>query len=417
MKSTGLIAAVAVCTVGFAALASVATRTGAADLEQATALQQLLAAHRAVTPRTLVEAASLGSADERQLAKARVAMRALEGSLQGELSGVEKVLAQLESPGVRTKLHTEEHAASVDDDEAKWSKRKEHAASVDDDEAKWSKRTMQRGALRHESTQKQLTRVLKKELSDKIHSKLKWSKRGLDAAEAFADYLRRHPLPVSKITRRAKAAERQNPPARLQVKTGTDGGDISAEKEDDGVVKVTFKREMTMTDKQYREMEDALQNAYVKGSSDESDASEGDTAGDEDSDVSSSTARLHKYVDRAKAEQRREGTPSEPGEAEMEKAAATPQPVRTHPVVKAASQGEEVKNLLERILGMHAQKRKAARHSGRKLPTLASSALLETHHDKIPLAVAPYYWGTVPESKRARMQVSDDGQPLQLVMH
>ena len=400
MKSTGLIAAVAVCTVGFAALASVATRTGAADLEQATALQQLLAAHRAVTPRTLVEAASLGSADERQLAKARVAMRALEGSLQGELSGVEKVLAQLESPGVRTKLHTEEHAASVDDDEAKW-----------------SKRTMQRGALRHESTQKQLTRVLEKELSDKIHSKLKWSKRGLDAAEAFADYLRRHPLPVSKITRRAKAAERQNPPARLQVKTGTDGGDISAEKEDDGVVKVTFKREMTMTDKQYREMEDALQNAYVKGSSDESDASEGDTAGDEDSDVSSSTARLHKYVDRAKAEQRREGTPSEPGEAEMEKAAATPQPVRTHPVVKAASQGEEVKNLLERILGMHAQKRKAARHSGRKLPTLASSALLETHHDKIPLAVAPYYWGTVPESKRARMQVSDDGQPLQLVMH
>ena len=400
MKSTGLIAAVAVCTVGFAALASVATRTGAADLEQATALQQLLAAHRAVTPRTLVEAASLGSADERQLAKARVAMRALEGSLQGELSGVEKVLAQLESPGVRTKLHTEEHAASVDDDEAKW-----------------SKRTMQRGALRHESTQKQLTRVLEKELSDKIHSKLKWSKRGLDAAEAFADYLRRHPLPVSKITRRAKAAERQNPPARLQVKTGTDGGDISAEKEDDGVVKVTFKREMTMTDKQYREMEDALQNAYVKGSSDESDASEGDTAGDEDSDVSSSTARLHKYVDRAKAEQRREGTPSELGEAEMEKAAATPQPVRTHPVVKAASQGEEVKNLLERILGMHAQKRKAARHSGRKLPTLASSALLETHHDKIPLAVAPYYWGTVPESKRARMQVSDDGQPLQLVMH
>ena len=400
MKPAGLIAAVAVCTVGFAALASVATRTGAADLEQATALQQLLAAHRAVTPRTLVEAASLGSADERQLAKARVAMRALEGSLQGELSGVEKVLAQLESPGVRTKLHTEEHAASVDDDEAKW-----------------SKRTMQRGALRHESTQKQLTRVLEKELSDKIHSKLKWSKRGLDAAEAFADYLRRHPLPVSKITRRAKAAERQNPPARLQVKTGTDGGDISAEKEDDGVVKVTFKREMTMTDKQYREMEDALQNAYVKGSSDESDASEGDTAGDEDSDVSSSTARLHKYVDRAKAEQRREGTPSEPGEAEMEKAAATPQPVRTHPVVKAASQGEEVKNLLERILGMHAQKRKAARHSGRKLPTLASSALLETHHDKIPLAVAPYYWGTVPESKRARMQVSDDGQPLQLVMH
>ena len=400
MKPAGLIAAVAVCIVGFAALASVATRTGAADLEQATALQQLLAAHRAVTPRTLVEAASLGSADERQLAKARVAMRALEGSLQGELSGVEKVLAQLESPGVRTKLHTEEHAASVDDDEAKW-----------------SKRTMQRGALRHESTQKQLTRVLEKELSDKIHSKLKWSKRGLDAAEAFADYLRRHPLPVSKITRRAKAAERQNPPARLQVKTGTDGGDISAEKEDDGVVKVTFKREMTMTDKQYREMEDALQNAYVKGSSDESDASEGDTAGDEDSDVSSSTARLHKYVDRAKAEQRREGTPSEPGEAEMEKAAATPQPVRTHPVVKAASQGEEVKNLLERILGMHAQKRKAARHSGRKLPTLASSALLETHHDKIPLAVAPYYWGTVPESKRARMQVSDDGQPLQLVMH
>ena len=400
MKSTGLIAAVAVCTVGFAALASVATRTGAADLEQATALQQLLAAHRAVTPRTLVEAASLGSADERQLAKARVAMRALEGSLQGELSGVEKVLAQLESPGVRTKLHTEEHAASVDDDEAKW-----------------SKRTMQRGALRHESTQKQLTRVLEKELSDKIHSKLKWSKRGLDAAEAFADYLRRHPLPVSKITRRAKAAERQNPPARLQVKTGTDGGDISAEKEDDGVVKVTFKREMTMTDKQYREMEDALQNAYVKGSSDESDASEGDTAGDEDSDVSSSTARLHKYVDRAKAEQRREGTPSEPGEAEIEKAATTPQPMRTHPVVKAASQGEEVKNLLERILGMHAQKRKAARHSGRKLPTLASSALLETHHDKIPLAVAPYYWGTVPESKRARMQVSDDGQPLQLVMH
>ena len=400
MKSTGLIAAVAVCTVGFAALASVATRTGAADLEQATALQQLLAAHRAVTPRTLVEAASQGSADERQLAKARVAMRALEGSLQGELSGVEKVLAQLESPGVRTKLHTEEHAASVDDDEAKW-----------------SKRTMQRGALRHESTQKQLTRVLEKELSDKIHSKLKWSKRGLDAAEAFADYLRRHPLPVSKITRRAKAAERQNPPARLQVKTGTDGGDISAEKEDDGVVKVTFKREMTMTDKQYREMEDALQNAYVKGSSDESDASEGDTAGDEDSDVSSSTARLHKYVDRAKAEQRREGTPSEPGEAEIEKAATTPQPMRTHPVVKAASQGEEVKNLLERILGMHAQKRKAARHSGRKLPTLASSALLETHHDKIPLAVAPYYWGTVPESKRARMQVSDDGQPLQLVMH
>ncbi|MGB1601423.1 MAG: hypothetical protein ACPIOQ_52295, partial [Promethearchaeia archaeon] len=201
MKSAaGLIAAVAACTAGFAALASVATRTGAADLEQATALQQLLAAHRAVTPRTLIEAASRGSADERQLAKARVAMRALEGSLQGELSGVEKVLAQLESPGVRTKLHTEEHAVSEDDDEAKW-----------------SKRTMQRGALRHESTQKQLTRVLEKELSDKIHSKLKWSKRGLDAAEAFADYLRRHPLPVSKITRRAKATERQNPPARLQV--------------------------------------------------------------------------------------------------------------------------------------------------------------------------------------------------------
>ena len=400
MKSApaGLIAAVAVCAVGFAALASVATRSGAADLEQATALQQLLAAHRAVTPRTGVEAAS--SADERHLAKARVAMRALEGSLRGELSSVEKVLAQLKAPGVRTKLHTEEHAASLDDDEAKW-----------------SKRTMQRGALRHESTQKQLTRVLEKELSDKIHSKLKWSKRGLDAAEAFADYLRRHPLPVSKITRQAKATERQDPPARLQVKTGADSGDISAEKEDDGVVKVTFKREMTMSDKQYREMEDAMQDAYVKGSSDESDASGGDTAGDEDSDVSSSTARLHKYVDRAKAEQRREGTPSEPGEAEMEKAAATPQPVRTHPVVKAVSQGEEVKNLLEKILGMRTQKRKAARLSGQKLPTLANSALLETHNDKIPLAVAPYYWGTVPDSKRARMQVSGVGQPLQLVMH
>jgi len=90
---------------------------GAAELEQRradAALSQLLAARR--------EQGAGYHQNGKELARARIAMRVLEHSLQGELSSVKEVLAQLHrKPAGITTLH--------------------------EGDAAWQRRTMQRGAL------------------------------------------------------------------------------------------------------------------------------------------------------------------------------------------------------------------------------------------------------------------------------
>ena len=157
MAQAALVAVAIAALAAVALMAAVVPRGASAEslLEQAkvdAALNQLLAARRA-------GGAGLHQ-DGRQLAKARMAMRTLERNLQGELTTVQAVLGSYDVKGSTT-------LASSDSDS-------------NSDRAAWEKRTIQRGAMRGESTQKQLTRVLEKDLSDKVAKKLKpWSRADL----------------------------------------------------------------------------------------------------------------------------------------------------------------------------------------------------------------------------------------------
>ena len=332
------------------------------------------------------------------------------------------------------------------------------SAKKTDEQAAWNKRTMQRGAMRGESTQKQLTRfvlvhfahhftllllcslffakslcllwtslrsadfvclesrrVLKKELSDAIHTKLKWSKQGLKKAADFAEYLRAHPLPDLDDNKAPKKV------ASLQEDVESGDG-VSATQEKDGIVKVTFKREMTMTEEQYRELEDALRDSEKKRS-----------AGSGEADQSTeNSAILRRYAeegrDERRAEQERGQRPLADSEREAEKVLNW-KPVRAPQVsrmpeasaVRARSEGEEVKDILEKILGVQgtvAASSAAPRTSslkqqpsphGRKWAAQEEErehgefVKLPPRHKEIAQSVQPYYWLTVPARKRARI--------------
>jgi len=294
--SSVALAAIALVAALVAMAASNGTPAAAGELEEQSrtdaALSQLLAAHR-----------GQGSGyhqNGKELAKARMAMRDLEHSLQGELSSVKAALGQLHRQPVAT---TALHAAPAAE------------ATVLQGDAAWQKKTMQRGALQGESTVKQLTRVLEKELSDKIHKKLKWSKTDLEKAADFAKYLTEHPLPKLDVKPKTAAS------ARLQGGGQSGDDSVTSKRMDDGVIKVTFKREMTMTDKQYREMEDALQDSYSK---------ENESTNDDDDDEKSTTsARLRKFSssreDREDREDREEDAPKE----SRAKKSRSPSPVQS----------------------------------------------------------------------------------------
>lgn len=196
--------------------------TSGAELEERAhveaALSQLLAARQAAKQS---RHPAQGLAEKKEEVKARMALRTLERSLQSELASVHAVLSQLDAEGSMTALHEQKNG---------------------DAQAAWEKKTMQRGAMRGESTEKQLARVLEKELADRIHKKLHWSKSDLESAAGFAKYLQAHPLPD--LDEKPKG-----PFASLQ---DTANDSITSQKMDDGVVKVTFKREMKMTEDQYR---------------------------------------------------------------------------------------------------------------------------------------------------------------------
>ena len=191
------------------------------------ALSQLLSARRAAKH----DAAPFGPAGKEEV-KARMALRALQRSLQGELGSVDTLLSELHGSQGR---HTSAAAPTA----ALSSVEKQESG---DGKAAWEKRTMQRGAMRGESTQRQLTRVLEKDLSDKIQKKLHWKKSDLESAAGFAKYLQTHPLP--------EVDDKPEGPFASLQDTASDS--ITGQEMDDGVVKVTFKREMKMTEEQYR---------------------------------------------------------------------------------------------------------------------------------------------------------------------
>lgn len=336
--------------------------------------------------------------DGRQLAKARMAMRTLERNLQGELTTVQAVLGSYDVKGSTT-------LASSDSDS-------------NSDRAAWEKRTIQRGAMRGESTQKQLTRVLEKDLSDKVAKKLKWSRADLANAAEFANYLKAHPLP-------ALDTKPDRGTSRLQ-----EGGEtVTGKKEDNGIIKVTFKREMSMTDKQYREMEDALQDAYAGDAS----ASTGTDDAAATTATGTNTARLAKVLERALQEDARVPTHKPTHVAQkVQKAQKAQSTLATHPHPETWSvpraEGEEVRRILEKVLGAGkvgklspatgpAQARAPAHSSGTKYVVQpgdtalsvanhrghkwAEHEVLREHgnfvhlpprHGFEPLAVQPYYW-------------------------
>ena len=335
-----------------------------------------------------------------------------------------------------------------------------------------------------ESTEKQLTRVLQKELSEKIHKKLKWSTTDLQNAAGFAEYLKQHPLPTS----------RSQSSSRLQA--GNDAGDdsVTSKRLDDGVIKVTFKREMTMTDKQYREMEDAMQDAYSKSDEPVADAGK-----------STNTARLSKIY--REATQKGSRQPSQAPRLRKifrdEDAPTIGGGSRSSPVTESQSyaenildwhqtplqdnyvaaharahththtdrtpemstvprsQGEEVKDILEEVLGVsHRDSRDSRRPMWATSPSLSSLAAgrhskagsgllneakhlefvpeeaskhvkytsgdavsllaqqraklsarehgefvhLPPRHEMVPRSVQPYYWKTLPATARAEVQ-------------
>jgi len=276
--------------------------------------------------------------------------------------------------------------------------------------------------MRGESTEKQLTRVLEKELGDKIHKKLHWSKSDLNSAAGFAKYLQAHPLP--------KLDEPKGAFASLQ---DTANDSITGEKEDNGVVKVTFKREMKMTEKEYKEMEKVLKGAEDAESSSAGDA-ESSSAGDDKTrsamrpslTVSGKDARSDSQIEADRVLSWKPdpytGNRREAREEDRRKPETWTAPQK--------SEGQEVKRLLEKILGV-GQGRVAARGeagqglSAHSLPVkyvaqpgdeaLALSrkrgkqwaedeilrekgnfVKLPSRHAMLPLSVQPYYWATLP---------------------
>jgi hypothetical protein len=76
----------------------------------------------------------------------------------------------------------------------------ERPQAVDDDvvDKEYAKRTMQQGAMRGESVEVQLRKVLDHDLDKLIMHTTHWkSKKDLDSAVHFADYLKDHPLDKS----------------------------------------------------------------------------------------------------------------------------------------------------------------------------------------------------------------------------
>lgn len=391
----GVTALAVAAVVAIAVLTSSGRENSPEELAQArenVAVSQILAVRRSAQQHAVYQ-------DKKEVAKARMAMRSLESNLESELGSVKAVLGKLDTR--RMALHEEQSPPK--------------SAKKTDEQAAWNKRTMQRGAMRGESTQKQLTRVLKKELSDAIHTKLKWSKQGLKKAADFAEYLRAHPLPDLDDNKAPKKV------ASLQEDVESGDG-VSATQEKDGIVKVTFKREMTMTEEQYRELEDALRDSEKKRS-----------AGSGEADQSTeNSAILRRYAeegrDERRAEQERGQRPLADSEREAEKVLNW-KPVRAPQVsrmpeasaVRARSEGEEVKDILEKILGVQgtvAASSAAPRTSslkqqpsphGRKWAAQEEErehsefAKLPPRHKEIAQAVQPYYWLTVPARKRARI--------------
>ena len=149
------VVAVTLAALALALVALVASNTpgSAAVLEQQTrvdaALEQLLAARRAQ--------GSGFHRNNKEVAKARIAMRELEDKLGSEMKSVKTVLdelrrARLAIPDHVTALHA---SAAVKPTAAKLALHDD----VTQPDPQWSKRTMQRGAMRGESTSSQLTKV------------------------------------------------------------------------------------------------------------------------------------------------------------------------------------------------------------------------------------------------------------------
>jgi hypothetical protein len=424
MVAQGSLVAVAVLAVAALALVAVASPRGAAAervLEQASvdaALAQLLSA------RSVSAGGMQQHQDGRTLAKARMAMRTLERNLQGELSSVKAVLARTTGLAGGNEAAKDEDAGVAAD---------AGAAGDEEDNAKWEKRTMQRGAMRGESTQKQLAKVMEKDLSDHVAKDIKWKMSDLKKAVGFADYLKSHPLPDDSVDTK---------PAWGTARLLEGGETVSGKKEDDGIIKVTFKREMSMTDKQYRELENALAGAG-------STTSPSTATNDNKENVTPNTvlkARLAKVLERAEAEVEAE---EKEGAMQGDSRATTHKLTRAASNVEAAhsnlarhphpemwtvprSEGEEVRRILEKVLGVgkvgvlggkkeRPQARggsSAPRTSGFKYVVQSSDQALATagkrgrkwaedevlrehgnfvhlpprHADLVPLAVQPYYW-------------------------
>ena len=83
--------------------------------------------------------------------------------------------------------------------------------------------------------------MLERDLDDKIHDKIQWNTADLNNAADFADYLKSHPLPSARLLEGAGSQE-----------------DASSQPEDNGIVKLIFQRETTMTEEQYKAMQDEL---------------------------------------------------------------------------------------------------------------------------------------------------------------
>jgi len=405
-------AAAALLLAAAAAVVLMAGGRAPAELEEQArvdaALSQLLAARRAAP------AARFGGGKEE--AKARMALRELQRSLEGELKSVETLRAELPRGSKTASLHERAAAPAAAKDQSATVP----AAKDEAETAAWEKRTMQRGAMRGESTEKQLTRVLEKDLGDKIHKKLHWSKSDLDSAAGFAEYLQAHPLP--------KLDEPKGEFASLQ---DTANDSITSEKEDNGVVKVTFKRQVTMTEKEYEEMEKELKDAENAESSSANDdktrsvmrpsltVSDKDTSDkDARSDSQVEADRVLSWKPEPYTNNRREAREEE----------------RRKPETWTASQkseGQEVKRLLEKILGVGHGRVGARGHEGGEGPSAHSSQVkyvaqpgdealalsrkrgkhwaedeilrekgnfvkLPSRHAMLPLSVQPYYWATLP---------------------
>lgn len=110
----------------------------------------------------------------------------LEGNLNSELKSVKLLLSRLDEK-------TPEKVVPV-------AKNTERPQTVEADviDKRFAKRTMQQGAMRGESVETQLRKVLDHDLEKLILHNTRWkSKEDLDNAVHFADYLKNHPLQES----------------------------------------------------------------------------------------------------------------------------------------------------------------------------------------------------------------------------